>query len=101
MNNNQTVFTSRLFSVHSDFEEVSLRDTVTWRVENSDFSLGHVCLTFKIDLYCSKKPITAFHHDDTTFDFRSYLNSSTDPSSSVAVVDDDEVGMLSFSFIYS
>lgn len=100
MNSSQTVFTSRLFSVHNDFEEVSLRDTVTWRVENSDFSLGHVCLTFKIDLYCSKKPISAFHHDDATFDFRSYLDSTANPSD-VVVDDDDEVSLFSFSFIYS
>ena len=49
-------FTSREFSLYSDVEEISLRDTVCWRIENSKESLGSVKFEFAIDLVCSTSP---------------------------------------------
>ena len=61
------VFTSRLFSVHNEFEEVSLRDSVVWRIENPDISLGSIAFDFIVDLYCCKHPISNELENDILF----------------------------------
>lgn len=63
------VFTSRLFSIHNDFEVVSLRDSAIWRIENSDYSLGSVNFDFVVDLYCCKHPIPNVTGNENTFLF--------------------------------
>lgn len=84
-----TVFTSRHFLIHNDFEEVSLRDTVIWRIENSDISLGQVQLSFRVDLYCSKKPMSSFYRSDDHHD----LYSSTEEEGDLN--EQDEVSLSS------
>ena len=82
-----TVFTSRHFLIHNDFEEVSLRDTVIWKVENSDVSLGQVQLSFRIDLYCSKNPISSFYRSDGHHDLGSSIEEESDSN------EEDEVSL--------
>lgn len=41
---------SRQFSLSQEFELVSLRDSVCWRVENFETSLGSVKFEFKVEL---------------------------------------------------
>ena len=82
-----TVFTSRHFLIHNDFEEVSLRDTVIWKIENPDISLGQVQFSFRIDLYCSKKPISSFCRSDDHCDIHSSIEEDDDLN------EQDEVGI--------
>lgn len=70
------VFISRLFSIHNDFEVVSLRDSVIWRIENSDYSLGSINFDFVVDLYCCKHPIPSVTENDGTFLFETFSTSS-------------------------
>ena len=49
-------FTSREFCLYSEVEEISLHDSVCWRIENSKESLGSVHFEFGIDLVCCPPP---------------------------------------------
>lgn len=82
-----TAFTSRQFLIHNDFEEVSLRDTVLWKIENPGISLGQVQLSFRIDLYCRKKPTASFYQNDGQTNICSSIEEESDLN------EQDEVGI--------
>ena len=54
------IFTSRQFSLTSDFEEVSLRDIVCWRIENDYTSLGSISFEFDVEL------VSCLPHEETS-----------------------------------
>ena len=50
IDSDNNTFISRKFSISQEYEVISLRDSVCWRVENFEASLGSVEFSFKVEL---------------------------------------------------